>query len=388
MNAVADVLILVLCLSIPAAQLQFEGILPPDVNKAALTADYYRIYGLAAPRQRPDPAPVKIIYFTEKPGERDGYGLPEWGGGGAIGRDLIVVPAAFKPFLDQSFSQVTRHEIVHIVLARAYPGIAIPRWFHEGVAMTLSGELSFEENIVVSKAIFTGSLMPLASIDSVNLFGRNKADLAYSQSHLAVLYLIDHYGMEVIADILFKARKMGSFWPGFYSTIALTQKEFEDLARRDVSSRFQLVFVFADYYAFWVAIVFLFLIAFGVTMVRRQKRLAQMEYDEKAEDSEPTTAAADSPQSATTPVTPPPAVYELEARPDGRTDLEMEKYPPEDEFVDDEEYYDDEEYDEYNDPYILADGVEMEDEDDEDFYDEDEESGGEENADDGEEKKD
>ena len=273
-----------------ADQLQFEGFLPPEVNKAALTADYYRIYRIIAPRQRPDPTPVRIVFFMEKSTGQNDYGLPEWGGGGAVGRDLIVVPAAYKPFLDQSFAQITRHELVHIVLNRAYPGLAIPRWFHEGVAMTLSGELAFQENVVISKAIFTSRLLSLGSIDSVNLFGRNKADLAYSQSHLAVLFLIDQYGMDVIADILVKAKKMGAFWPGVYATLALTQKEFEDLLHKDILSRYQLVFLFADNYAFWVAIVFLFIAAFVVTVVRKRKKMQQMEIAEKQEMKEKTSA--------------------------------------------------------------------------------------------------
>jgi len=86
------------------------------------------------------------------------------GGGGAIGRDLIVVPIDFKPFLEQSFFQITVHELVHIVLGRGYPGLAIPRWFHEGVAMTLAGELTLQENVGCRKPF-----SPPASCPSLQL---------------------------------------------------------------------------------------------------------------------------------------------------------------------------------------------------------------------------
>jgi hypothetical protein len=363
-----------------ADQLQFEGAIPPGVNTAALTAEYYRIYRMVAPRQRPDPAPLRIVYYTKKSEENFDNVLPEWGGGGAIGGNLIVIPTAFKPFLEQSFSQITLHELVHAVLARAYPGVAIPRWFHEGVAMTLSGELGFQENVVVSAAIFTGSLMSLASIDSVNCFGRNRADLAYCQSHLAVLFLIDQYGMDVVPDLLIMARKTGSFWNGVHAALSLTPTEFEGLYRKDISSRFQLAFVFADYYVFWVAIALLFLVAAGVAIVRKQKKLAQMALEEKEDgDAEQSPAPAEPLLVAPADTAPPPeSPTDYGDQPDEQVDMGEDKYTDEDE---------EEDYDEDDDDFILADGVELEDEEDDDdeFEDEDEDEGSEEGE--GEDKK-
>jgi|GEM_PF-689792 hypothetical protein len=366
----------------PAEQLHFEGIIPADVDKTAMTAEYYRIYRIVAPRQRPDPSPLRVVYYSDNSSENFDHALPEWGGGGTIGGSLIVVPTTVKPFLEQSFAQITRHELVHAVLARAYPGLFIPRWFHEGTAMTLSGELSFQENVIVSKAIFTNSLMSLASIDSVNNFGRNRADLAYSQSHLAVLFLIEQYGIEVLSDILYSARKTGSFWQGVHAVLSLTPSEFELLARKDITSRYQLVFVFADYYAFWVVVVFLFLIAFGVTVVRKQKKMALMEREERDEAmGVPVAAAAvEPPRILPAAVAPPPAASsEPNTQPDEQIDVRDETYAGGEEG--DDEYYDDEDED---DDYILADGVELE---DEDFADENQEFHEDEGHDDGEGRK-
>jgi hypothetical protein len=361
------VLFLIIITSLAAAdQLQFEGIIPPGVDKGVMTAEYFRIYRAVAPRQRPDPRPLRIVYYSEKSEENFDNVLPEWGGGGAIGSSLIVVPTAFKPFLDQSFSQVTRHELVHAVLNRAYPSVDIPRWFHEGVAMTLSGELGFQENVVVSKAIFTGRLMQLSSIDSVNNFGRNRADLAYSQSHLAVLFLIDQYGMDVIQEILILARKTGSFWGGLHAALSLTPYEFEGLYRKDISSRFQLAFVFADYYAFWIAIVALFLVAFGVTIVRRRKKLAQMEKEENEDENPAPMASPTEIPAPSTADVPPVHLKESGTRPDEQIDIGEERYPDEDE--EDDEYYDKNN----DDDYILSDGVELENEEEDEDFEEDE----------------
>jgi hypothetical protein len=252
------------------------------------------------------------------------------------------------------------------------------------VAMTLSGEIGFQENVVVSAAIFTGSLMSLASIDSVNSFGRNRADLAYCQSHLAVQFLIDQYVMEVLPELLIMARKTGSFWNGVHAALSLAPPELEGLYRKDISSRFQLAFVFADYYVFWVAIALLFLVAAGVAIVRKQKKLAQMAREEKFEDDEAEQAieTAEPPLIAPTVSVPPPnSPFDPGDEPDAQIDMGEEKFPEEDEEEDEE--FDDEE----DDDYILADGVELEDEEDEDdeLEDEDEEKGLE--GDEGEDKK-
>ena len=135
-------------------QLRFEGRVPAEINPLFMASEYTRIYRKVAPMQRPDRSPLRIIYYSKNDTSAKGIILPEWGGGGTIGGNLIVIPVDFKPFLQQNFTQITVHELVHAVLYRAYPGVNVPRWFHEGLAMMLSGELSFEENTVVSKAVF------------------------------------------------------------------------------------------------------------------------------------------------------------------------------------------------------------------------------------------
>jgi len=277
--------VLILCAyaALVAQQIQFEGLLPFDIDKASTTADYYRYFKALAPMRQPDSKPLRIVYLASQESAVREYGLPEWGGGGAIGRDLIIIPTINKPFLDLSYAQVTRHELVHSVLSRAYPSFHIPRWFHEGAAMALSGELSFEENIVISKALFTGSILKLSSIDSVNGFGRNKADLAYSQSHAAVLFFIDNYGIDVLPEILNAGRKSGSFWQGVYNVLSISPDEFEKLVHASLSSKYSLLFIFTDYYAFWILIAGLFLVAVIVTIFRKRKQLETMEQLENVE---------------------------------------------------------------------------------------------------------
>jgi hypothetical protein len=275
---------ILLCIVFPInGEIILQGSIPAGINSSSLLSEYYRIYRILAPEKRPDKSPLKIIYYTKSHAHEMGFVLPEWGGGGAIGDSLIIIPVDFKPFLEQSFRQITVHEIVHIILARAYPSFAVPRWFHEGAAMLLSGELSFEENAIVSKAIFLGRLMPLTAIDSVNGFKRNRADLAYSQSHLAALFLVEQYGMTVLSDILRGARKSKDFKAGMLDAIGLTMREFEEMVEKYIASRYRFVFFVTDSYMWWALIVLLFIVGFIATTIRNRKRAAAMEEEEKLE---------------------------------------------------------------------------------------------------------
>jgi hypothetical protein len=266
-----------------SGEIILQGDVPAGVNSSSLTSEYYRIYRSIAPEKRPVKSPLKIIYYSKSHPHGTGFALPEWGGGGAIGDSLIIIPVDFKPFLEQSFLQITVHEIVHIALARAYPGVPIPRWFHEGAAMLLSGELSWEENATVSKAIFFGRLMPLASIDSVNGFKRSRADLAYSQGHLAALFLVDQYGMAVLPELLRAARKSWNFQAGIFEATGLTSREFSEMVESYISSKYRFVFFITDSYIWWVLIAFLFVAGFIATTVRNRKRAAAMEEAERLE---------------------------------------------------------------------------------------------------------
>jgi len=146
--------------------------------------------------------------------------------------------------------------------------------------MTLSGEATDRENIVISKALFTGSIMPLHSIDSVNSFGRFRAELAYCQGRQAVLYLIDMYGIEVIGEIIEAANTKQSFWQGFYEVLQLSEKELEAFYRKYILTHHGKFFWLVDKYLVWVLILILFLLAYTITFFRiRAKRQLLEEED-------------------------------------------------------------------------------------------------------------
>jgi hypothetical protein len=270
---------LALGLAAKGQEIILEGFVPQGISAAMISFEYKRIWKKLAPGRRLDTAPLTATYFTKR-SMTSKISLPEWGGGGAVGRGHIAVALDAEPFLYADFARTTVHELVHIAISRICTTTTVPRWFHEGTAMALSGEVTFAEQVVLSRAILTTSLVPLADIDSVNGFGRFRAQLAYAQSHQAVLLLIDTYGIEVLQEILAGADKHGSFAAGLREALQLSEDEIQSMARAHLVREFRLAFFFADTYLMWLGILVLFVAGYVATVIRNRRRARAMAQEE------------------------------------------------------------------------------------------------------------
>jgi hypothetical protein len=285
MRRFAKLLTLLVPLMVTAAAVRPEasvvnvtGTPPPRIRRAALEREYYRLVGQLADNRRHTNRPLTIIYYgagEDQPAAA--AALPEWGGGGAIGPDTILIPLDRPLFFTRNLHQVTVHEMVHSILTRAYPGVDIPRWFHEGCAMTLSGEVSFDEALTLARAVLLGRLMRFEQIDSVNSFDRARAELAYGQSHAAILFFIDKFGLDGIRELLGRARRVDSFEKGMHATLGFRTREFERLAAHHIRQRYGLAFVFGDFYLLWLLVLLLAGGAFVVTRIRNRRRARELD---------------------------------------------------------------------------------------------------------------
>jgi hypothetical protein len=244
--------------------------------------NYVRLWKTIAPTLPVDKSPLHIIYYSGRDARSFGVRLPEWGGGGAIGRDTIVIPLDRVTIAGMDAARVTVHELVHIVLARTCGIVPVPRWFHEGLAMTLSGELLFDEQVILSRAIFTRRLMTFEAMEKVNTMDRYGAALAYSQAHCAVALLIGDYGTDTLRLLLDAARTTGSFDSAMARVIGYSVREWETFAREDLVKRYSLVFLISDTALYWLPVTFLFIAAFIAVTVRNRRKRRQMEEEERA----------------------------------------------------------------------------------------------------------
>jgi hypothetical protein len=274
---------LAVLISLPAARVSIEGFAPPEATPGFVLREYQRIYALLAGERDRRVDTITVIFYTHA-ATGGAYRLPEWGGGGAIGADTIVIPMDANPFLYDSPSRTVIHELAHIVVNRLAPRMRVPRWFHEGVAMMVAGDVTFREQVIVSRAIFTGSLTPLAHIDSVNAFGRSRARLAYSQSRLAVEYLVNAYGVEVLAEILASGNARRGFYKGIHDVLGLRRDEIHGLIEEHIQKRFGPIVWLGDTYLLWLGMFVLFVAGVIATAIRNRGKRLRMEAEEEEEE--------------------------------------------------------------------------------------------------------
>jgi hypothetical protein len=299
--------LLLTALALPARGfIDIRGTMPAKFERLYIEYDYDRIWRTVAPKQKSDHFTLTVIYFLTHKETPLARLLPEWGGGGALGPDTIIIPIDKDPILGMNIMRTTVHEMAHCVLRRAYPRLQIPRWFHEGVAMTLAGELNFREEVILSEAALTNSLVPLLSIDSVNAFNESRAALAYAESHVAVRILLDKYGIDAVGAILSKGNRYNDFWRGFKDEMGMDDKEYNELVAQEIRSRYLLLFIFGDEYLFWFLLSLLFVAGLVATAIRSRRKKRMMEIQESGPDEAEIPVTPEQPPELPPPPGPPP----------------------------------------------------------------------------------
>ena len=82
----------------------------------------------------PDDVRVSLVPDTD-PRAGD---VPPWIVGLAFGTsEMVIFPQRVPPYPYDSIESVFRHEVAHLALTRRAGGAPLPRWFHEGVAMSV-----------------------------------------------------------------------------------------------------------------------------------------------------------------------------------------------------------------------------------------------------------
>jgi hypothetical protein len=183
----AFALLLGLALGTPAAaavpELRFEApadlagearrlaSLPPTGSAAAA-----RLVGLGGTTR-----PIRVALVPER---SPGAGVPPWISGYALPeRDLVVLlPQRITSYPNDSLAEVLRHEVAHVLLARAAGGGELPRWFHEGVATLAAGEWGLQDRSTLAFAVMRRPPESVAELDGWFAQGSGEAAHAYAIS--------------------------------------------------------------------------------------------------------------------------------------------------------------------------------------------------------------
>jgi len=204
-----------------------------------------------------------------------GDNFPQWSDGVATPlRNIIILKSARWMPPETNNNAIAVHELTHIFVNRATHGKPIPRWFNEGLAVYYSGEKGFASGTLVSKALITNSIISLSDIDEVLQFHANKAQLAYQQSYLAVVFLFRNYGKEAVKKILAEVANGISFNQAFIDVLDADVWEFEEQWYQYIKRKYRWHFLVEFENYLWVLALVLFLVGF-VLMRRRNKKTIQ-----------------------------------------------------------------------------------------------------------------
>jgi len=209
--------------------------------------------------------------------------IPEWGIGVAVpARNRIVLIAAGADRNNQSLRQVLTHELSHIVFHRAMGVVRPPRWLDEGLAMYISHEWKLGRSVLVARALLFGSLIPLDEIDRVNTFAHPQADLAYTESFLAVAFIVERFGESALRELIGELARSGDLDLAMGISLGMTYREFLRQWNSEVVRRFNWVSIISDPFVLWGFMLALFVIVFLLKRRYTRRTMRQWELQEEA----------------------------------------------------------------------------------------------------------
>ena len=241
-----------------------------------------------------DVVSVYVVDSDEEFRSMVGGGFPDWGIGCAIpSRNVIVLKSPLHFNYHRPLSELVAHELAHIFLGNLAKGASLPRWLDEGFAMHQSKEWEIGQDIRVARAVLTGSLLKLSEIESVNAFREKKAQLAYTESFLAVSYLAHEYGEDVIRELVDHLASGTSIDLAFLKTIGSNYLTFQMEFESYIKSKYNWISFLGDTFLLWVGLAFLIILFYLAKKRHTKKVLKKWELEERGIKGTPEGEALD-----------------------------------------------------------------------------------------------
>ncbi len=172
------------------------------------------------------------------------------------------------------------HEVAHIALEQASgagtrrPGAdnrggqtgsaapGIPQWLHEGYAIYVAGEWSPTREVLLTRAVLRGRLIPLGRLVSRFPEDEEEARLAYAQSADLVHYLIRSYGRDAFQEFIVALGKGYRFGRASRETLGEDFLALEESWRKHLQRRYTWVPVLTSTGFLWFLASLVFLAAY------------------------------------------------------------------------------------------------------------------------------
>ncbi|HEX9941993.1 MAG TPA: hypothetical protein VGG03_08255 [Thermoanaerobaculia bacterium] len=243
-----------------------------------------RLVGL----ERPGP-PIRVILAPEGSGPAvlvspwiSGYSLSDQG-------LIVLMPQRVPSYPASSLEDLLRHEVAHVLIARASAGRPLPRWFHEGVALIAGGSWGFDDSSRLTLALLADRPVSLAELEERFAGGHAEVNRAYAIAGAFVRDLFERYGAESVPRILTGVARGLSFEEAFRAATgtSLAAAESSFWSRQTFWHRW--VPVLTSSIALWMLVT---LLAFWAIKRRRARDAALRRIWDEEEERLRLTAAA------------------------------------------------------------------------------------------------
>lgn len=146
--------------------------------------------------------PIHVVLAGED--SEAARGATEWTAGFALSNAGLIVlfPSRSPTYPHDTLEDVLRHEVAHVLIARAAGGRPVPRWFHEGLAVAVERPWGLEDRSRLAWELLAGPRLTVREIDDLFAGGQTAQARAYSLAAAVVRDIIREHGSAAPADIL------------------------------------------------------------------------------------------------------------------------------------------------------------------------------------------
>lgn len=238
--------------------------------------------------------PIRVVLAPE--GSPLALEAPSWASGYAYPATgvVVLIPEREISYPDDSLEGLLRHELAHVMVARAAGGNEVPRWFDEGVATIAGSSWGVGDRARLTLAVLLGGPDSLAGLDRAFRGDRRQAAAAYALSGAFVRDLIQGRGRPVVGSIL-RLRSQGrSFSRAFRRAAGMTlaRAEEEFWSRRTLWNRW--VPLLTSSVSLWLGITLLALLAIRRRRARDARIQAGWDEEETVPEDSPVVPNEDS----------------------------------------------------------------------------------------------
>jgi hypothetical protein len=255
---------------------------------AKVSAEFARYIAAMRPMpglpQAPSSSTINIYLAENERAFRvlTGGAAPHWGAGIALPDSGIIVLPAYtsKRAGVQDMGPVIRHEIAHVALQRALPGLQIPRWFTEGYAGWTAGELDPDGDWYLRMAFLTHRAPSLDSLELDWPAYEADARAAYLLSASAVAYLHSLGTPAQFDTLILRWQRTRSLEQAMRTTYLISSAQFERIWAKHVRRHYGWLLFAAQGAVVWGFITVLAVILIILRRRRDAYRLEAMRRNE------------------------------------------------------------------------------------------------------------